>query len=33
MQRLPADSDNTERCNNAGADTLQVCSEYYNTCN
>ena len=25
--------DNAERCDNAAADTLQVCSEYYNTCN
>ena len=26
-------SDNTERCRNASADALRVCSEYYNTCN
>ena len=25
-------SDNAERCNNAAADTLQVCSEYAGTC-
>ena len=25
-------SDNVERCKNARADALQVCSEYYSTC-
>ena len=25
-------SDNAERCRNAEADALRVCSEYYNTC-
>ena len=27
------DSDNAERCRNAASDTLQVCGEYYGTCN
>ena len=31
-QVLRAESDNVERCKNARADALQVCSEFYSTC-
>ena len=30
--RAACNSDNVERCKNARADALQVCSEFYSTC-